>query len=82
MKKYEIMIDGYGPRVSTCFHKIITAADRQTADNAADKWCDELMLEDEGDFDEWCVAGLEEYTGTEHNVGEQWTETVPHLVMY
>lgn len=80
MKKYEIMVDAYGPRVSTCFHKIIEAENLWVADNTTDAWCDELMADD--DFDEWCVNPPEEYTDTEHNVGEIWTETVPHLVMY
>lgn len=53
MKKFEISVDAYGPRISKCFHKVIEAPDAEVADVIADRWCDSLMDEDEvGEFDE------------------------------
>jgi len=79
MKKFEISVDAYGPRISKCFHKVIEAPDAEVADVIADRWCDSLMDEDEvGEFDEWNITGVDEYTDTDHEVGDCWEDEIEH----
>lgn len=76
--KYEIIVDAYGPRISKCFHKVIEADSQWVADNTADFWCDSLMDETSGEFDEYSVISVDEYTDTEHEVGDCWENEIEH----
>ena len=78
MKKYEIMVDAYGQRISKCFHKVVEAPSSDMAYDIADKWCDSLIDEVGNEFDEFDVTGWDEYTNNDHEVGDCWENTIEH----
>lgn len=82
MKKFEIMVDAYGPRNSKCFHKVVEAASSDVAYDMADKWCDSLIDEVGNEFDEFDVTGWDEYTSNDHEVGDCWENVIEHDESY
>ena len=82
MKKFELMVDAYGPRNSKCFHKVVEAANSDVAYAMADKWCDSLIDEVGNEFDEFDVTGWDEYTSNDHEVGDCWENEITHNEEY
>jgi len=78
MRKFEITVDAYGTHTRKCFHKVIEARNSDEAYSVADRWCDSLIDEVGDEFDEFDVTGWDEYTDTDHEVGDCWENTIDH----
>lgn len=76
MKKFEIAIDACAAYICKCFHKIVVTKDKLSAEKVAERWMDLLICEVGDEFDEFSIEVVEEYTGTEHEVGDCWEEEI------